>query len=143
MEATPRMRRWTRTLAVAAVLVAGGTGCDGHAEVNGAAVDDAPEAKCAYLVQYEGRSYLDVRGGATTDPKFTVGKSLGTGLLPGCDESDEADGTQKPEKVSVYEVEGIDAAVAVAAGNSPEEAVLVAVRNADLTSLNEASREGS
>ncbi|MFE7213725.1 DUF6281 family protein [Streptomyces sp. NPDC001698] len=122
-----------RTLAVAAVLVVGVTGC------TGLKAGGASEAKCAYVVKYEGRSYLDVRGQSVTDTKFTVGKSLGAGLLPGCDESGEVDGTEKPEKVTVYEVKGVDPAVAVAAGKTPGEAVLVAVQGADLTSLDAAS----
>ncbi|MGW3495631.1 DUF6281 family protein [Streptomyces sp. NPDC001020] len=134
MEAKPRVRRWTRTLAVAAVLVVGGTGCDGGIKAGGTS-----EAKCAYLVKYEGLSYLDVRGRSVTDKKFTVGKNLGTGLLPGCNDTGEVDGTGKPERVTVYEVEGIDPAVAVAAGKTPGEAVLVAVQGADLTSLDAAS----
>ncbi|MEU6010706.1 DUF6281 family protein [Streptomyces sp. NPDC047453] len=118
---------------MAAVLVVGGTGCEGL-KANGAS-----DAKCGSLVKYEGRSYLDVRGRSVTDKKFTVGKNLGTGLLPGCDESGEVDGTENPEKVTVYEVEGIDPAVAVAAGKTPGDAVLVAVQDADLTSLDAAS----
>ncbi|MGW4824751.1 DUF6281 family protein [Streptomyces sp. NPDC004227] len=122
-----------RTLAVAAVLVVGGTGCDGGLKTG------VSDAKCAYLVKYEGRSYFDVGGQLVTDTKFTVGKSLGAGLLPGCDESGEVDGTEKSEKVTVYEVEGIDPAVAVAAGKTPGEAVLVAVQGADLPSVDAAS----
>ncbi|MFB7107794.1 DUF6281 family protein [Streptomyces sp. NPDC056190] len=140
MEAKPRVRRWTRTLAVAAVLVVGVTGCTTKGESDGGLMaGGASEAKCAYLVKYEGRSYLDVRGRSVTDKEFTVGKDLGTGLLPGCDESGEVDGTEKPEEVTVYEVEGIDPKVAVAAGATPGEAVLVAVQGADLTSLDAAS----
>ncbi|WP_237409572.1 DUF6281 family protein [Streptomyces sp. M2CJ-2] len=84
---------------------------------------------------------LPRREGAVGDRRGVhIGKDLGTGLLPGCDESGEVDGTEKPEKVTVYEVEGIDPAVAVAAGKTPGEAVLVAVQGADLTSLDDARR---
>jgi Family of unknown function (DUF6281) len=136
MEARPRVRSgWLRTLSVAAVLVVGGTGCTTQGESDGGLqAGGAAEASCAYLVKYEGRSYTDVSG-----KEFTPGKSLGTGLLPWCDDSGGADGTEKPEEVTVYEVEGIDPKAAVAAGETPGEAVLVAVRGADLTSLDAAS----
>lgn len=132
MRAKPRTRRWAGALAGAMALMA--AGCDGGLEAGGAS-----EGKCAYVVKYEGRSYLDERGRSTTDRKFTVGESLGTGLLPGCDESGGADGAEAPEKVTVYEVEGIAPAVAVAAGKTPAEAVLVAVQGADLAPLDAAS----
>ncbi len=68
-------------------------------------------------------------------PEFTVGENLGTGLLPGCDESGPVDGAEEPDRVTVYKVEGVDPAVAVAAGETPGKAVLVAVDGADLASL--------
>ncbi|MCW5254692.1 DUF6281 family protein [Streptomyces sp. SHP 1-2] len=136
MEAKLGARAWLGALAVAVVVVAGGTGCTTGADGDGGPeADGVSEAKCAYLVKYEERSYLDVRGRAADEREFTVGKSLGTGLLPGCHESGEVDGTEEPERVTVYEVEGVDPAVAVAAGESPGKAVLVAVEGADLESL--------
>ncbi|MEU8538821.1 DUF6281 family protein [Streptomyces sp. NPDC048717] len=138
MEAKPRVRRWTRALAVVAVLAGVGTGCDDGLRASDAG-EGASETKCAYVVTYEGRSYLDVRGRSETGTKFTVGKDLGTGLLPGCEESGGAGAAEKPEKVTVFEVKGVDPAVAVAAGPNPGEAVLVAVEGADLTSLDAAS----
>lgn len=142
MEPKPRLRSgWMRTLAVAAVLVVGGTGCmtetEGESD-EGLKAGGASEEKCAYLVKYEGRSYLGSTLD-TTDKEFTVGEDLGTGLLPGCRESGLVDGTEKPEEVTVYQVEGIDPEFAVAAGETPGEAVLVAVQGADLTSLDAAS----
>ncbi|MEU1348846.1 DUF6281 family protein [Streptomyces sp. NPDC005795] len=129
MEAKTRMRRWKSTLGLAAVLVAGVTGCEGGFDAGGSS------SKCAYLVKYEGRSYLDVSGLVAADAKFTVGKSLGTGLLPACDDTGGGDGTEEAEEVTVYEVDGIDPAVAVAAGATPADAVLVAVEGVDLPSL--------
>ncbi|MFE9818920.1 DUF6281 family protein [Streptomyces sp. NPDC005773] len=105
------------------------TGCEGGLDAGGSS------SKCVYLVEYEGRSYLDLRGLTAADGKFTVGKDLGTGLLPGCDDSGGADGTEEAEKVTVFEVVGIDPALAVAAGTSPADAVLVAVEGADLPPL--------
>lgn len=133
---TPRTRRWTSTLGLAAVLVAGMTGCEGGLDAGGSS------SKCVYLVTYEGRSYTDVRGLSAADGKFAVGKDLGTGLLPGCDDSGGSDGVEE-EKVTVYEVVGIDPAVAVAAGASPDDAVLVAVEGADLPSLDLPSLEAA
>jgi Family of unknown function (DUF6281) len=125
-----------RAAVLTAAVAVGGVGCAGSGE-EGATDVDTPvsEPKCAYRVTYEGRSYLDVRGRPGLDREFTVGKDLGTGLLPGCPESGGADGTEKPEKVSVYEVKGIATTIAVAAGETRDEAVLVAVEGADPTSL--------
>ena len=110
----------------------GAIGCDGSLEAGGTTA-----AQCAYLMEYDGRTYLDAdAGGPYTDTEFTVGKHLGTGLLPACNDTGRTDGTEKSEKVAVYEVEGIDPAVAVAAGTTPDEARLVAVRGADPTLLN-------
>lgn len=125
---------WTRTLGPAVVLVAGGVGCGG--DTGGGGVFGA---SCAYVVKYEGRSYLDVWGRPASDKGFTVGEGLGTGLLPRCDDSGGSDGTDEGEEVTVYEVEGIDPTLAVAAGTSPDEAMLVAVEGADLASLGMAS----
>ncbi len=127
---------WMRSLAVAAVLVSGGAGCAAEeGKDQGTDTAGASEGKCAYVVEYEGRTYLDVRdrpSAGADGEAFTVGGELGTGVLPGCDESGGADGTEEPEKVTVYEVEGVDPEVAVAAGGTPEDALLVAVEGARL-----------
>jgi hypothetical protein len=138
MEAMSWVRSgWARSLAVAAVLICGGAGCAAEEEPGAGADGGAAEAKCAYVVEYQGRSYLDVRGrlsAEVTGEDFTVGEKLGTGLLPGCDDSGGAGGTEEPGKVSVYQVQGVDPQLAVAAGRIPEEAVLVAVEGARLPS---------
>lgn len=69
-----------------------------------------PEASCAYVVEYGGRSYL---GGEETE--VPVGEPLGTATLPACDDTpnDGGDG-QGPVSVTAFTVRGVDPAVAVA-----------------------------
>ncbi|SDM97712.1 hypothetical protein SAMN04487981_103135 [Streptomyces sp. cf386] len=109
-------QRVGRRLIVPALLLTAAVGCT---ESGGAA-----EASCAYVVTYEGRSYLDV---ANID--FTVGERLGTATIPECDDTPNDPGVTVPEgRITAYAVEGTDPAVAIAVGDTPAEATLMKVR---------------
>ncbi|MGW6910593.1 DUF6281 family protein [Streptomyces sp. NPDC054940] len=109
-------QRVGRRLIVPALLLSAAVGCT---ESGGAA-----EALCAYVVTYEGRSYLDA---ANID--FTVGERLGTATIPECDDTPNDPGGTVPEgRITAYAVEGTDPAVAIAVGDTPAEATLMKVR---------------
>jgi hypothetical protein len=105
-----------RRLIMTSLLLAAAAGCT---ESGGAA-----EASCAYLVTYDSRTYLDV---ANVD--FTIGEKLGTATIPACDDTPNDPGGAVPEgRITAYQVEGMDAAVAIAVGDTPAEAILLQVR---------------
>ncbi|WP_128433345.1 DUF6281 family protein [Streptomyces cyaneus] len=108
-----------RRLIMTSLLLAAAVGC---AESGG--TGGSPAASCAYLVTYDGRTYLDV---ANVD--FTVGEKLGTATIPACDDTPNDAGNTVPEgRITAYEVEGTDPAVAIAVGDTPAEATLMKVR---------------
>ncbi|WP_031477774.1 DUF6281 family protein [Streptomyces bicolor] len=108
-----------RRLIMTSLLLATAVGCAASGGAGGAA-----EASCAYLVTYDGRSYLDV---ANVD--FTVGEKLGTATVPGCDDTPNDPGdTVAERRITAYEVEGMDPAVAIAVGDTPAEVTLMKVR---------------
>ncbi|MFI6704228.1 DUF6281 family protein [Streptomyces sp. NPDC050509] len=77
---------------------------------------------CALQFTYQGRTYRDV---ANVD--FTVADKLGAATKPPCDDTggqDEAEEAGTTE--TAYKVNGISAKVAIAVGDTPEEAVFVA-----------------
>ncbi|MEV8551426.1 DUF6281 family protein [Streptomyces glaucescens] len=80
-------------------------------------------ASCAYLVRYEGRTYLDRSGVG-----FEAAERIGTAVLPPCDDT-PGDGEPGSPATSVraYRVVGWDPAEAIAVGTSPRDAVFVAV----------------
>ena len=79
-------------------------------------------ASCVNRFTYEDRSYQDV---ANVD--FTVGKRLGTATAPPCDDTGRRDDDQEPAATrTAYEVDGVPPGVAIALGDSPEEATLFA-----------------
>ncbi|MFE7268954.1 DUF6281 family protein [Streptomyces sp. NPDC057623] len=109
-----------RRLLVTALLPAAvAVGCAGPADTGGTA-----EASCAYLVTYDGRTYLDV-----ANVEFTVGEKLGTATIPRCDDTPNDPGDAVPERgITAYAVEGMDPARAIAVGDTPAEATLMKVR---------------
>jgi hypothetical protein len=112
--------RFVRVLSAAAVVAVSVGGCT---SVSGGG-DSA--ASCAFLVEYENRTYSDV---ANID--FTVGDELGAATLPTCDDTpnDHDDGETAPAATTAYAVEGLDPSIAIAVGGAPDDVVLVAVRS--------------
>ncbi|UIX31769.1 DUF6281 family protein [Streptomyces sp. GQFP] len=104
--------------AVLAIAAMASTACTSQ----GSSTDEG-SASCAYQILYEGRTYQDV-----ANAEFTIGQQLGDATLPPCDDTggqDEAGGSGT--KLTVYAVHGISPKAAVAVGETPDEAVLVAV----------------
>ncbi|MGX1547376.1 DUF6281 family protein [Streptomyces adustus] len=105
-----------RAMTLAAVLVSA-VACTA-----GSSSDGEESGSCAYRILYQDRTYRDV-----ANVEFTVGKKLGDATEPPCDDTGgqdtpEASGTTE----TVYEVDGISPEVAVAVGDTPDEAEFVA-----------------
>ncbi|MET8327482.1 DUF6281 family protein [Streptomyces sp. NPDC005181] len=80
-------------------------------------------ASCVNRFIYQDRSYRDV---ANVD--FMVGKKLGAATKPPCEDTGGQDKDEEPATTgTAYEVDGISPKVAVAIGDTPEEATLFAV----------------
>ncbi|MFG3716255.1 DUF6281 family protein [Streptomyces massasporeus] len=80
-----------------------------------------PAPSCAYVVEYDGRTYL---GRAETD--VPVGKSLGAATRPACDDTPgDGDDGEGPALMTAFAVRGVDPAVAVAVAEDPGEYRLV------------------
>lgn len=80
-------------------------------------------AICANQFTYESRTYQDV-----ANAEFTVGEELGSATQPPCDDTGGRDKDPEPAMTkTAYAVDGISPGVAVALGDSPEEATLFAV----------------
>ncbi|MFF8399402.1 DUF6281 family protein [Streptomyces sp. NPDC016172] len=85
-----------------------------------------PEASCAYVVEYDGRTYL---GREETD--VPVGKSLGAATRPACDDTPgDGDEGEGPALMTAYAVKGIDPSVAIAVAEAPGRSRLVLVDTA-------------
>ncbi|MFI9760823.1 DUF6281 family protein [Streptomyces sp. NPDC051963] len=101
-------------MAVAAVAAVTGCGSSGS--------DDGDEsASCDYRVVYEGHTYGDV-----ANVRFEVGEKLGTVTLPACDDTNEGP-KESPTTSTAYAVRGLDPDIALAVGETPSEAIFVAV----------------
>ncbi|MFJ7422642.1 DUF6281 family protein [Streptomyces uncialis] len=101
-------------LAAACTSESGGDG-DGRAE------------SCAYRVLYQDRTYRDV-----ANVEFTAGRKLGPATVPLCEDTGDQDKAEEPgETTTAYAVDGISPDVAVAVGDSPGDAALVAVYSGD------------
>lgn len=78
-------------------------------------------ASCAYEVVYEGRTYGDV-----ANVRFEVGQKLGTATLPACDDTNDG-AEESPTESTAYAVKGLDPEIALAVGETPGEAIFVAI----------------
>jgi len=127
-------RSMSAVLAVAALASATCT--------SGSNSTDEGSASCAYQVLYQGRTYQDV-----ANVEFTIGEQLGEATLPPCDDTGGQDETgESGTTLTVYAVDGISPKAAVAVGETPDEAVFVAVRSgaeipADVKKLIDGSRQ--
>ncbi|MFD9093386.1 DUF6281 family protein [Streptomyces collinus] len=100
-----------------AAVVASAAGC-----TSGSSTSDET-ASCAYQVTYKGRTYRDV-----ANVEFAVGGRLGTATNPPCDDTGGQDEDQEPAMTkTAYAVNGISPEVAIAVGNTPDDATFVAV----------------
>ncbi|MER5475918.1 DUF6281 family protein [Streptomyces sp. NPDC002734] len=119
---------------VAVLLAAAVAGCTGGGRAEqtrtegGLRAGGEADAKCVYVVEFEGRSYREAG-----DLEFTPGEAIGTGLVPVCDDGGAGAG-EKPEEVTVREVEGVAPEAALAVTRTPGDVVLVTVTGADLPS---------
>ncbi|MEW1690298.1 DUF6281 family protein [Streptomyces sp. NPDC091265] len=86
-------------------------------------------ASCAYRVTYRDRTYQDV---ANVD--FTVGGKLGPATQPPCDDTGSQGGDEEAATTeTAYEVDGLSPTVAIAVGDTPDEAqILVAYSGGEL-----------
>lgn len=107
-----RPRRGRGGLLVAAVLVIA-LGVGGYVAMR--PQQSSPgSASCAAILRYDGRGY-DGYGEPARMPE--PGDRIGTGILPGCDDSGGQDPVEPPKEVDVYRYPGIDAEVAVITRN--------------------------
>ncbi|MBB6419118.1 DUF6281 family protein [Streptomyces sp. AK010] len=102
------------SLLLAAALASLSVGC-----TSASSPDDTdgarPAPSCAYVVEYDGRTYL---GREETD--VPVGKSLGAATRPACDDTPgDGDEGEGPALMTAFAVRGVDPAVAVAVAEGP------------------------
>ncbi|MFC9246247.1 DUF6281 family protein [Streptomyces sp. NPDC057136] len=77
---------------------------------------------CVHEFTYQTRTYRDV-----ANAEFTVGEKLGAAIQTPCDDTGRQDTNAEPATTgTAYAVDGISPWVAVAIGDSPEEAMLFA-----------------
>lgn len=105
-----------RVLLLAVAVTASAVGC---ASPGGG----GDSASCAYRVTYEDRTYRDV-----ANVEFEVGEKLGAASSAPCEDTGGQSEVEEPASESVaYAVEGIDADIAIAVGDSPGDATFFAV----------------
>lgn len=102
---------------LAAAMVMSAAACTADSSSGG-----EESASCVNRYTYQDRSYRDV---ANVD--FTVGKKLGVATKPPCDDTGGQDKNEEPATTeTAYEVDGISPEVAIAIGDTPEEATVFA-----------------
>ncbi|MFF7265843.1 DUF6281 family protein [Streptomyces sp. NPDC008159] len=96
---------------------------DGAGEGDGASGDGdsgdsgATTAKCAFVLEYDGESYI---GRAAED--LAMGAKVGTARAMHCDDTPgDTDATPEPEVYDAYEIKGLDPADAIAVRRSADE----------------------
>jgi hypothetical protein len=112
------IQRTTRVLALAlfvlplAVAACGG----GDNEVSGGQATATPEvsdggaaASCAFVVLYDGHTYL----GNAVEATPVAGDALGNGTIPPCNDTGDAGSTIPAEEVTVTAVQGVPPTVAI------------------------------
>ncbi|MET9735160.1 DUF6281 family protein [Streptomyces sp. NPDC006458] len=101
---------------LAAALMASAAACTTDSS-NGATSN-----ACVHQFIYEDRSYQDV-----ANVEFAVGDKLGKATQPPCDDTGGQDEVVEPEPPqTAYAVQGLSPNVAIAVGDTPEEAKLFA-----------------
>ena len=101
-----RGRAWALLAAALAPLSAGCTSESSSDDGDGA----RPAPSCAYVVEYDGRTYL---GREETD--VPLGKSLGGATRPACDDTPGGgDDGEGPALMTAFAVRGVDPGIAIA-----------------------------
>ncbi|WP_338683458.1 DUF6281 family protein [Streptomyces acidiscabies] len=87
----------------------------GAALTSGCAAGDSA-ASCAFVADFDGRRYSNLAGA-----EFTLGKAVGTAVLPTCDDTggDDDPGSAARE-VRAYSVASVDPSVAIVVDESTE-----------------------
>ncbi len=112
-----RGRAWALMAATLAPLSAGCTSESSSDDGDGA----RPAPSCAYVVEYDGRTYL---GREETD--VPVGKSLGGATRPACDDTPgDGDDGEGPALMTAFAVPGVDPGIAIAVAEDTGEYRLV------------------
>ena len=103
------------SLLLAATLASLSVGCTPASSPDDDTDGARPAPSCAYVVEYDGRTYL---GREETD--VPVGKSLGAATRPACDDTPgDGDEGEGPALMTAFAVRGVDPAVAVAVAEDP------------------------
>ncbi|MGW7046038.1 DUF6281 family protein [Streptomyces avermitilis] len=81
-------------------------------------------SSCAYLVEYQNRTYTDAQA-----RDFTLGDKLGAATLPPCDDTpnDDSDGRTTPTSTAAYAIEGVDPRIAIALEQSSDDVIFINV----------------
>ncbi|MER7176039.1 DUF6281 family protein [Streptomyces mesophilus] len=75
-------------------------------------------AVCAEQYQFDDRTYVDIE-----DLDITVGQELGVAVSPPCDDAGgKSNGEKMGEDQTAYRVKGVSPEIAIAVGDSPEQA---------------------
>ncbi|MEV6342836.1 DUF6281 family protein [Actinoplanes sp. NPDC051851] len=97
--------------------------------VSGCSSEGEAESSCAAGYLFDGTFYREMDGSAGEDPDFVVGDRAGEAqqnvcqdvFVNGTPQSDGGDGGEA-ERIGAYRIEGVDTTVAIAVGESPEQA---------------------
>ncbi|MFF9114072.1 DUF6281 family protein [Streptomyces massasporeus] len=109
------------SLLLAAALASLSVGCSSVSSPDDDTDGARPAPSCAYVVEYDGRTYL---GRAET--YVPVGKSLGAATRPACEDTPgDGDEEEGPALMTAFAVRGVDPSVAVAVAEDPGEYRLV------------------
>ncbi|OEJ29899.1 hypothetical protein AS594_33585 [Streptomyces agglomeratus] len=103
---------------VAAAITTLSVGC---ASSSGGGGESA--STCAFMVEYDKRRYI------ADNTDISVGDELGAASRPPCDDTpnDNSDGKTTASSTTAYTVEGVDPALAIAVGDSPDDVRLVVI----------------
>ncbi|MGW7049681.1 DUF6281 family protein [Streptomyces avermitilis] len=109
-----------RAVLAAAVLAALAVGCTPS---DGGGVG---AGSCDDVMEFDHHTYLSVG-----DVEFTVGAKAGAAGRPPCDDTGGASEEETRFDRTAYEVEGLDPGVAIAVGDSPDDARIYALYEED------------
>ncbi|MBX9362903.1 DUF6281 family protein [Streptomyces sp. WAC04114] len=109
------------SLLLAAALASLSVGCSSVSSPDDDTDGARPAPSCAYVVEYDGRTYL-----GRSETYVPVGKSLGAATRPACDDTPgDGDEEEGPALMTAFAVRGVDPSVAVAVAEDPGEYRLV------------------
>lgn len=106
-----------------AAAVASAVSCTSSSGGGGDEDNGHNSASCVNRVTYEKRIYKDL-----ANVTFKTGGRLGTVSSVPCDDTGNRDGSDEPvTKSTAYAVKGLDTDIAIAVGDTPDEAVFFTV----------------